>query len=492
VKFHDPDFALLGHLLPERPLCLDVGANAGQSIRSIKAARPAAVIHSFEPNPEFTDVLQGVAAEFADVTIHSTGLGARPDRLTFYIPSVNGVRFVQRTSMRKESFDSPWLRKFFEEKGGQPTFETFVAPIMTGDAIGFAPDLIKVDVEGAESEVIAGLRQTIDTHSPLLLVENGDATRLWPILKSLGYAAMMPDAEQTGLVPFQGPRVNTFYVRGGWSPVAYRPPVAMPATPPKAFTVPARGNAMSYIYDILDLMCRHVDVAGLRILEVGGDGQFSAGKDLLRRGAASVTSTNIDGRQHSAPGDPRLSTRFADAHHLDRFLDEKFDLVFGIAVAEHILDVPSWLASTEKVLKPGGMAFYHGDPLWSSSRGHHVWVEGAEGRNYRFNDPDCVIPKWGQLLYTPAQMGQILIRKGVPEGDADKICTWIYFSSKMNRYTQKRLEIAANSSPLQVVKLMFGRGAAPDVETEVELEAAVGDGSDYSMNSASLLMRKEE
>lgn len=491
MKFHDPDFALLCHLLPDRPLCLDVGANAGQSIRSIKAARPGAVIHSFEPNPEFTDVLQGVAAEFSDVTIHAMGLGARQDRLTFYIPSVNGVRFVQRTSMRKDSFDAPWLVTFFEEKGGAPTFETFVAPIMTGDALGFAPDLIKVDVEGAESEVIDGLCQTIDTNSPLLLIENGDATRLWPILKSLSYVAMMPNAERTGLVPFDGQRVNTFYVRQGRSAGSLRHPDARPVTPPMAPPAPVAGNAMSYIYSTIDQMCRHVDVADMHILEVGGDGQFLAGKELLRRGAASVTSTNIDGRQHTAPGDPRLSTRFADAHHLDQFLDDRFNLVFGIAVVEHILDVPSWLASTDKILKHGGMAFYHGDPLWSSSRGHHVWVEGAEGRNYRFNDPDCVVPNWGQLLYTPSQMRQILIRKGVPEVDADKICTWIYFSSKMNRYTKKRIELAAKSSPLQVIKLIFGGGAAPDAETETQLEAAVGDGSDYSINSAQFLLRKE-
>lgn len=36
-------------LLPEDPLCLDVGANIGQTVRELHAAWPAATIHAFEP-----------------------------------------------------------------------------------------------------------------------------------------------------------------------------------------------------------------------------------------------------------------------------------------------------------------------------------------------------------------------------------------------------------------------------------------------------------
>jgi hypothetical protein len=51
------DFRLLETILPDEPFVLDVGANKGQSILSIKFARPKAIIHSFEPNPEFNDQL---------------------------------------------------------------------------------------------------------------------------------------------------------------------------------------------------------------------------------------------------------------------------------------------------------------------------------------------------------------------------------------------------------------------------------------------------
>jgi FkbM family methyltransferase len=167
--YHDRDFSLLEHLLPARPFVVDVGANRGQSVNSIRHARPDAVIHSFEPNPEFRGVLAALQSAHADVHIHNVGLGSQAGVVKFYIPVVNGVRYEEEATMRLAALEEPWVVEKFRERGGQVEFELFEAQVAVGDHFGFAPSLIKIDVEGVESEVVRGFLDTIREHSPILL-----------------------------------------------------------------------------------------------------------------------------------------------------------------------------------------------------------------------------------------------------------------------------------------------------------------------------------
>jgi len=188
--YHDRDFSLLEHLLPPRPFVMDVGANRGQSVHSIKHARPNAVIHSFEPNPEFVNALESLRSAHDDVFFHNVGLGSQNGCVKFYIPVLNGIRYEEETTMRLEALNEPWVVEKFRERGGNVEFEVFEAKILCGDDFGFSPDLIKIDVEGVESEVVTGLLKTIKMHSPILMIENGDWHRLHPIIVELGYRAM--------------------------------------------------------------------------------------------------------------------------------------------------------------------------------------------------------------------------------------------------------------------------------------------------------------
>ena len=211
--YHDPDFGMLPYLLPAQPVCIDVGANAGQSVHSIKRARPEAIIHSFEPNPEFSEKLQALRQQYQNVNVYSVGLGARDAKITFHVPVINGIRYLEETTMRLESLQEPWILDRFKQRGGEVRFESFDQNIVTGDSFGFKPDLIKIDVEGVESEVVQGFASTIRQHAPILLIENGDWHRLAPIIAGLGYVPMMPDENATKLIPFSGQRTNTFYIK---------------------------------------------------------------------------------------------------------------------------------------------------------------------------------------------------------------------------------------------------------------------------------------
>lgn len=117
--YHDADFSIIPHLLSDSPICIDVGANAGQSICSLKMARPGAVIHSFEPNPEYREVLSGFENSFEDVHIYDVGLGSKELLIDFYIPVVNGVRYPEGTTMRLEALNEPWVVERYIQLGGR-------------------------------------------------------------------------------------------------------------------------------------------------------------------------------------------------------------------------------------------------------------------------------------------------------------------------------------------------------------------------------------
>jgi FkbM family methyltransferase len=59
------------------------------------------------------------------------------------------------------------------------------------------PDLVKIDIEGAESLALAGAVETLTKHRPLLMVEVTRASAdVWNILNSLGYVLFSPEGDR--------------------------------------------------------------------------------------------------------------------------------------------------------------------------------------------------------------------------------------------------------------------------------------------------------
>jgi FkbM family methyltransferase len=80
-----------------------------------------------------------------------------------------------------------------------------------------APDIIKMDVEGAEVGVVRGAATTLSTHRPTLLVEVHDCwAQLQPLLDDHGYCSRvlehgraLPSPEPTHILAAPGPRQTT-------------------------------------------------------------------------------------------------------------------------------------------------------------------------------------------------------------------------------------------------------------------------------------------
>jgi FkbM family methyltransferase len=212
---HDVDFLLFAAIdrhVRRLHSILDVGANVGQSIASIRAILgPGASIHSFEANESLWPCLHSIARKAGGaVLVSEFGLGISAEEIALYLPVVDGEEIVEEASVDPSQFDKPWVVEKMLARGGMQEMRTKVVRLVNGDSLALKPDFIKVDVEGHEYSVLQGLEGTLRAKHPILLVENSDWHRVTPFVASLGYAPYRNDAGL--LMPFYGETTNTFYV----------------------------------------------------------------------------------------------------------------------------------------------------------------------------------------------------------------------------------------------------------------------------------------
>jgi len=212
-EVHDADFN--GFCLSKKRIktILDVGANLGQSIVSLRILFPDADIHSFEANPTLIGELNKLSNQLpGNIKIHPYGLGDKPGSFYLNIPYAGDEVFLEEASISEAYYELPWVKQKFIERGGLTKLEKVQCELKTGDDLNLAPDLIKVDVEGAESLVLAGLRNTIQKFKPVIMIENSDWDAVAKVMKSLNYVARQFDQSQNMLVPQKEPTTNTFYI----------------------------------------------------------------------------------------------------------------------------------------------------------------------------------------------------------------------------------------------------------------------------------------
>jgi FkbM family methyltransferase len=124
------------------PFILDCGSNIGMSIVFFKALYPGSVIIGFEPAADsFTLLRKNVQANsLGDVTVHPFALGEVAGKVSFYRGaregSFNASTNLGRASGREDTVEQVRLSSFIDRE----------------------VDFLKLDVEGAETGVIAELQ----------------------------------------------------------------------------------------------------------------------------------------------------------------------------------------------------------------------------------------------------------------------------------------------------------------------------------------------
>ncbi|MEO0936648.1 MAG: FkbM family methyltransferase [Pseudomonadota bacterium] len=171
--YEAPELADLAAVFPAGGTFVDIGANIGNHTLWAALFMGASKVIAFEPNPKAIDVLvPNVAVNgltgIVDLSHLGVGLGA----------AASEGFGVQRAPGNLGAAQ-------LEEGTGALTVER--ADVLLK---GIAPDMIKIDVEGMEIDVLAGLSGVLERCQPILFVEvdthNAEAFSAW--LNSSGYA----------------------------------------------------------------------------------------------------------------------------------------------------------------------------------------------------------------------------------------------------------------------------------------------------------------
>jgi FkbM family methyltransferase len=178
---------------------IDVGANQGQSIESIRLFKPHVVIYSYEANRFIAAKLQKRYASRPNLKIRPYGLGDEEQFRTLYVPAYR--RFVYDGDA---SFDRTSAGSLFSEQTiywfdpSKLELRPSESETRRLDDERLEPIFIKLDVQGHEANVIRGGIETIKRCEPILMVEgfhgNDDLSTL---AASLGYEEYVFD--RTGL-----------------------------------------------------------------------------------------------------------------------------------------------------------------------------------------------------------------------------------------------------------------------------------------------------
>ena len=208
---HEADFRAL-ELFPDSlgGCYVDVGANHGQSIESIRLFKPRARIVSFEANPLLAERLQRRYARSNEVSVVALGLADRADSFTLFVPSYGGFVYDGLASLDRDSAAS-WLGPgtIFGFDPARLAIAEIRCRVDTLDRHNLEPAFIKVDVQGFEYQVLAGARATLARCEPVLLVESfRDDPRLVRLMEDLGFAEF--HYQDGRLRPGISPRENSF------------------------------------------------------------------------------------------------------------------------------------------------------------------------------------------------------------------------------------------------------------------------------------------
>jgi FkbM family methyltransferase len=157
-----PDNALLAdavRFLPHSPVIFDVGANMGVTSAILASRLPHATIYSFEPDPEpFSYLTETMRLNgFGHCQPIHIALGARPGELSFL-----------------HNTDSSGASHLVTDEtlgGGNRVVQVSTVDLEMHRLGVSQLHLIKIDVEGFETDVLAGAGETLRRHQPLVLLE---------------------------------------------------------------------------------------------------------------------------------------------------------------------------------------------------------------------------------------------------------------------------------------------------------------------------------
>lgn len=169
IKTHNSETRLAKYLirnLTTNQTFLDVGAHYGYfSVLASKLVESSGQVIAFEPSKQTHLVLKINVADHLNVSIHNVAVGEKNQTISFReLP----IYYSEYNSIYHDQYeDSDWYAK--------QELETYSLPLICLDDFvshkNLKVDMIKMDVEGAEHDVIKGMTQILTDQSPIVIME---------------------------------------------------------------------------------------------------------------------------------------------------------------------------------------------------------------------------------------------------------------------------------------------------------------------------------
>ncbi len=209
---HDEDFAFFRNFGGREGLLVDVGANTGQSARSVRIFNRALNILSFEPNRLLASELAATRRLLGPgFDYRMVGLGRREQTLTLFCPVAGNTPLTPWATADRSSLERN--RALIEREAGTTIHVTSVPiEICRFDDLHLHPVAVKIDVEGLELEVLQGMRETLEHDEPILMIECSDHTpQVAEFLAAFGYHTYAYDPRANALRETDDPAATTNY-----------------------------------------------------------------------------------------------------------------------------------------------------------------------------------------------------------------------------------------------------------------------------------------
>jgi len=134
----------------------DVGANVGQTLKTLLRHAPGAKIYGFEPALEPFRVLEANFGGRSNVDLRNVALGARPDRLALQLDDYSELNTLMPRDTQGPAGTT------------QMTDVATVDDIVAAEGISHL-DILKIDVQGWEMEVLHGAGKLIADHNLIFI-----------------------------------------------------------------------------------------------------------------------------------------------------------------------------------------------------------------------------------------------------------------------------------------------------------------------------------
>lgn len=183
------NFAVLNRIFPlmikdKNPLVVyDIGANIGLFTIFFSKFYPQVKIVAFEAVPDTVASLQRnlLINSITDIGIRSKAVSSHDGEVSFF------VGHHHKSSLSKDWASDRGATEIQEIKVPAVRLDSFVE-----EEPGLRPDFIKIDVEGAADQVLAGARSVMGSLRPVVLIESHNAiedSAIIGILKTFDYEA---------------------------------------------------------------------------------------------------------------------------------------------------------------------------------------------------------------------------------------------------------------------------------------------------------------